>query len=59
MMAISKCHVNYVHHVMFIMYMVPSAMPSARKLKRPMQSAVHYDASTFTVIILTSILRCT
>jgi hypothetical protein len=26
MTAISKCHVNYVHYVMFIMYMIPSAV---------------------------------
>jgi hypothetical protein len=25
MTAISKCHVNYVHYVMFIMYIIPSA----------------------------------
>ena len=34
MTAISKCHVNYVHCVMLIMYMVPSVLVSAQEYER-------------------------
>ena len=34
MTAISKCHVNYVHYVMFIMYMIPSAGVSTQEHQR-------------------------
>jgi len=34
MTAISKCHVNYVHYVMLIMYMIPSAAASTQERGR-------------------------
>jgi transposase len=42
MMAISKCHVNYVHYVMLIMYITPSAMASTQERERNIMQSIVY-----------------
>ena len=47
MTAISKCHVNYVHYVMLIMYMIPSAVASTQEHERNIvQSIVYCEVTT-------------
>ena len=44
MTAISKCHVNYVHYVMLIMYMIPSVLASVQECKRSIvQPLVYFE----------------
>jgi hypothetical protein len=49
MTAISKCHVNYVHYVMLIMYMIPSASGDDLRAVTPyvtVHSVLRGDRST-------------
>jgi hypothetical protein len=59
MMAISKCHVNYVHCVVLIMYVSQSVMELAPSKNAFMCCIYCITRRTPHVIVLTSMLRCT